>query len=732
MRVIFEESTRSDVFFLENYMRSRIQIAEASQAVFLASKQQLFDKERLLELISTEKMEKLAAEIKDSFLLEESVGEIASSDFFTGYFAGISLSDESLSIDVRRKISIILLEGLVNMILSAEDERSDTAVGLAELNKDSATLSKISLKEYREFAAVTEPNVERAVFLWGLEVAVFVVLNTDFGSEEPEVLDKALMISRAVRWNSMIMDNMEDSPLQTVYVATMDFEVPLLWYALLENQTIPFEDLLPLMKPNPLERLHHAPLALLSSLEADDAKTQPRAVEIVEKLLLMDRQSLIVAHTREFRRGVFDRMVKCFVVRTAHAGKAEVLHQYIRSTSGRVLSGYGAIMIGKAIIDLKLDKEKVDDFLSFLLKEGDQDLALLGMWLAAHYKIDKHDSFKKLCAEKYRDFDFLDEDFMELFMKEIVADEATVMHPHSKGERTFGQWHDRFGKILGSIDELAKPGFHVHRELSHAVMGDYSRVPLKEIAFDTYVRPGAEETTERLKSLVERFPYNFEFHNMLAQHQYSQEDYEEAFRVLENGNKRLREVLRIPDDRELLLLSAQNSSSNKEIMELLREYLDELIDRREFGTARMVIEDMSPRLVDDDRMLFNKLHGRLLAKTRDFRKLGELIDGIDLEEVENVELLIQSAISSYVKKNLEDAESLMLSALDKNPYLIKALFGELTADAVDDENITDESSGGFKILDALALASTYKGIWNSFSTGKIWLRKVQQLRDEIA
>jgi len=96
---------------------------------------------------------KLAEALKSGFMLEESVEEIMNDGFFRGYLAGMMLHDDSLSLESKEEMAVILLDNLLSVFEVVQTSRFRVGTSFMKDLKitirDSSLSSRIRIKRGR-------------------------------------------------------------------------------------------------------------------------------------------------------------------------------------------------------------------------------------------------------------------------------------------------------------------------------------------------------------------------------------------------------------------------------------------------------------------------------------------------------------------------------------------------------------------------------------------------------
>ena len=122
----------------------------------------------------------------------------------------------------------------------------------------------------------------------------------------------------------------------------------------------------------------------------------------------------------------------------------------------------------------------------------------------------------------------------------------------------------------------------------------------------------------------------------------------------------------VDEDEDIYLKEGEESPSNKELVTVISNYVDEMVTKKDYRKALKVADTALPLfgIGDSSSLLANSLvaHWRL----KDYKKLPELFEEVD-DESEPKALMVM-ALMNYVNKEIDDAERIILGILEQLPF----------------------------------------------------------------
>ncbi len=676
---------------------------------------------------------KLAEALKSGFMLEESVEEIMDDGFFRGYLAGLTLHDDSISLQKREEIARILEDNLLSVLKSADESLPsvDKFYGKAGdydkrffplfEDKDKAR-SKSSLRENLSlFWYYSKDSYFIPLILWGNELASFLSENVDKQGLKGETAEKLKKIMVSVEVSYPMSEAVRSLVGFQVPKAESDTSSQLPMLSLIMNKNVGAAEIVELIESitqYSVVNLMYAPVAMTRS---DIAEERERAKEIVFRVF----DSL-------------DNSILAFVLNggdelTINGFLYQIVLQYdFPKLFGRLTSlmemlnaefaDAALLAVASALIDKEEPKENVESFIEYLKAfRHSFGLVTAGFLLSSKYELEDNSfatEIKRDGKVEESDYDFLlglAREFLDDL--ELAYQEMITQYDH------MGDLED----VFEELEEITEP-FFASADDSEEV--EYSRVPMYTLINAVMRNNDLDDAIEAIEAYCDRYIFNFEFMNTLL---YMPTQNMDAVmqHLLFSGEMAVDFIDDVADrEDEAYLMSKEESPSNREYLNLIEKYVEKLIYDKNYREASRVIEAIDPYVNPED--LDNLFTSMIIVRwrTKDFENLRIILEAIDEED--DPKGLVVKTLMNYYDKELDAAEGIMIGILQELPDFIQYLLENDEPDEEDFDRADDGDVRYQKKIDAKLLAEEFREDWFKLKGGKDWLKKVQRVFDEVS
>ena len=676
---------------------------------------------------------KLAEALKSGFMLEESVEEIMGDGFFRGYLAGLTLHDDSISLQKREEIARILEDNLLSVLKSADESLPsvDKFYGKAGdydkrffplfEDKDKAR-SKSSLRENLSlFWYYSKDSYYIPLILWGNELASFLSENVDKQGLKGETAEKLKKIMVSVEASYPMSEAVRSVVGFQVPKAESDTSSQLPMLSLIMNKNVGAEEIVELIESitqYSVVNLMYAPVAMTRS---DIAEERERAREIVFRVFDSLENSILAF----VLNGGDELTINGFLYQIVLLYDFPKLFDRLTSLMEMLKAEFAdaaLLAVASALIDKEEPKENVESFIEYLKAfRHSFGLVTAGFLLSSKYELED-DSFsteiKRDGKREESDYDFLLRlareflDDLELAYQEMITD-----YDH------MGDLED----VFEELEEITEP-FFASADDSEEV--EYSRVPMYTLINAVMRNNDLDDAIEAIAAYCDRYIFNFEFINTLLYMPTKNMD-GVMQHLLFSGEMAADFIDDVADrEDEAYLMSKEESPSNREYLNLIEKYVEKLIYDKNYREASRVIEAIDPYVNPED--LDNLFTSMTIVRwrTKDFENLRIMLEAINEED--DPKALVVKALMNYSDKEVDSAEGIMIGILQELPDFIQYLLENDEPDEEDFDRADDGDVRYQKKIDAKLLAEEFREDWFKLKGGKDWLKKVQRVFDEVS
>lgn len=683
--------------------------------------------------LDREKAVRLAEAVKNGFLLDESVEEIMNDGFFRGYLAGMLLFDDSLSDEIKEEMASILLENLLSLLKDADDSlpSTDKFYGKQGDNdekffppfaKTDTDSPKSSLSEnLTRFWFYAKDSYYIPLILWGNELASFLSENIHkhgLNSEAAENLKKVMLPIEASYTMSEIVGSILDFQIPRAESDTSS-QLPML--TLIMNENVSTKDIVELIKSITQFAAVDFLYASVAMTRSDIAEERERAREIVCGVFDSLEDPILALVLNAANLLTINGFLHEIVLQYDFAKLFDWLKSFLGPLEEEFLDST-MLAVATALIDKGESRENVEMFMEYLKTfEHTFGVTTAGFLLSRKYELEDESfsaEIKRGGSTDESDYDLI------LILARDFLDDLEIAYQDMVSE------YDRMGDledVFSELEEIMEPCF-VSEDDSEEV--EYSRVPMYTLINAVMRNNDLDDAIEAIEAYCDKYIFNFEFMNTLLFMPTRKMD-----KVMENlqfsGEMAVDFVDDIADlEDEAYLMSKRDSPSNREYLSLIENYIEKLIQDKNYREALRAIEAVDPFVSPEDADNLYTSNMIVRWRTKDYENLELLLEAID-EESEPKALMVK-ALFTYFNKEIDAAEGIMIGILQELPDLIQYLLKNDEPDEEDFDRAEDGDIRCQKKINAKLLAEEFREDWFKLKGGKEWLKRVQKVFDEVS
>ncbi len=714
--------------------REAVRLTLLAEALELSRKDRIeyYAFDELDAFFDRKKAFEFAGALKRGFLLDQPLEAIMENGFFRGYFAGLMLSSDSLSYEKKEEMARILMERFLVDLKKADD----VLPGMEEFFDSAKRFEKLFFPfykdNYRERAKMDfrdnllmywcfkNREYYIPIILWGNELASFLCEIADkekFEGEWGEKLRKILPPTLAYYSIVKFAGYSVDINLPRAESITSSL-FPML--VLLGNEKLTSRQLSEFIMSIAHFTTIDVLLVPVAMVAGGSDEERAKSIEIINWIYtLMDDSmlGLVLSLSSGVARNGF---LYELVMSNDFANLFDRLKILLEGLSKDNLSSALAA-IASALDEKEEPRDSVEKFIEYLMTlELSSGVEVSGILLSRKYGFEHEEFFKKgVNGNIYGGFDYS-------FLKKIAR------HTFSFLDELYEQmvlgYENRYRPeyIITNVEAMLVPSFLSCEDEEI----EYSRAPMYTLINSVMELDDADEVFNAIVAYCKKYPYNFEFVNALML--VSAFEVDNVIKLLFDAAERAHGILSrivVDKDEDIYLKGSEESPSNKEFVNLIDNYVDQLVTKKDYRRVLKVADTALPllNLEDSKSLLANSLiaHWRL----KDYKKLPELFEEVDDES--DPKALMVMALMNYVNKEIDDAERIILNILEQFPHFIQFLLRneEPTNEDFDKEEEIDYKHQ--RKIDALFLAEEFREDWFKLKGAKEWLKKVQKVFDEV-
>ncbi len=684
--------------------------------------------------LDTKKAAKLAEALKSGFMLEESVEKIMNDGFFRGYFAGMMLHDDSLSLESKEEMARILEDNLLSLLKSADEslpsvdkfygEPGDYDKRFFPLfeDKDKAR-SKSSLRENLSlFWYYSKDSYYIPLILWGNELASFLSENAHKQGLSGQAAEKRKKIMVSAEASYAMSDAVRSIVGFQVPKAESDISSQLPMFSLIMNKNVSTEEIVELIKSitqYSVVNLMYAPVAMTRS---DITEESERAREIVFRVFDSLENSILAFLLNGGDELTINGFLYQIVLQYDFAKLFDRLTSLLEMLTVEFADS-ALLAIASALIEKEETKENVERFIEYMKAFKDSfGLVTAGFLLSRKYELEDNSFSTEIKRDgKPDETDY----YLLLELARGFLDDLEVAYQEMVSEYNhLGDLED----IFEELEEITEPCF-VSADGSDEEV-EYSRVPMYTLINAVMRNNDLDNAIEAIEAYCDRYIFNFEFVNALLYMPTKSMDKVMQL-LLFSGKMAVGFIDAIADqDDEAYLMSKEESPSNREYLDLIEKYVEKLIDDKKYREASRAIQAVDPFVnpEDDDNLFTSMIIVRWRSK--DFENLKTMLEAINEES--DPRALTVKALMNYFNKEVDAAEGIIINILQELPDFIQYLLENDEPNAEDFDKADDGDVRCQKKIGAKLLAEEFREDWFKLKGGKDWLKKVQKVFDEVS
>jgi len=680
-----------------------------------------------------EKAVGFAEALKREFLLDQPLEGIMENGFFRGYFAGLMLSSDSLSHEKKEEMARILMERLLADLKKADD----ALPGMDKFFDSAERFEKLFFPFYKDihrerakmdfrdnllmYWCFKNSEYYIPLILWGNELASFLCEIVDKERFEGEWREKLRVILPPVLASHSIVEfagyNVDINLPKVESIASSLF--PML--VLMGNEKLTPQQLTEFIRS--IAHFTTIDVLLVPAAMAAGGSDEDKAksVEIINRIytLLDDSMlGLVLSLSSGMARNGF---LYELVMSNDFANLFDRLKILLGSLRKENASSALAA-IASALVEKEESRDSAEEFIEYLMTlESSAGVEVSGILLSKKYGFEHEEFFKKgVNSNIYEEFDYS-------FFQKIARNSISSLD--ELYEEIILGYENRYRPeyIIASVEAMLEPSF-LSCEDNEV---EYSRAPMYTLINSVMEFGDVEEAFNAIVAYCKKYPYNFEFVNALMYIPTLEVD--NVSNILLDAGERAFGIISsivVDEDEDIYLKEGEESPSNKELVTVISNYVDEMVTKKDYRKALKVADTALPLfgIGDSSSLLANSLvaHWRL----KDYKKLPELFEEVD-DESEPKALMVM-ALMNYVNKEIDDAERIILGILEQLPHFIRFLLGNEEPSHEDFDKAEEGDFQHQRKIDALLLAEDFREDWFKLKGAKEWLKKVQRVFDEVS
>ena len=684
------------------------------------------DFDKLEGLTDRENSEAFSKILLENFNPGTSEASIMRNNYFRSFFAGLSLSDESLNMNVRKEIAREIIKNSDKFLLDL-----GTRCGYGANSKQDS-----------EYTFYTHPDLVKWVFLCGLDGVTFLLRNTDFGSEifygveNPRKL--LIRLGVIVEMVLTLNDAARDRPYQKLHEDTDMVETVYPLLAAIENPDLDVESLERFFEKDKFANKINLALSLIAPgaiAVSGNIEALTRVYKIISSVLESNPVMLLaldelspVSHNIELLFGLFCENLPFETIRNT-------LQDYLLFISTNTDFGYldtSSLLLSLASGLIKREgfeiKEDIIEFLLFLQNHEE----LSGAYLAGAL-VSREYGFESLELEFRRNLKreepryFLEHDIREL-ESEIGLLHKNPLWFFGKALTEYRAFSKRFTGIFSEqFHKNLQPHFEpIHQEKELTVY-EYSVVPAEETMAQYHRDYEGKTLIKKLERLVERQPFSFGPRNELIDMYAKTGDRKALTKILLTGYARLREILPVPAKAHTSMVD-RDLNTNFPALQFLSN-CGQMLLKQNNDVGVQVLNSLLAIDQSDNFGARSSLIEYHMRK-KDFGALEKLIYPDNSSAT--IEMIMVRVLIHYTQKSKDNAEIELINALNINAHLIDALLEKL----VGRETVWGPGKATGTTIrgsrhEAVAFAETYGKYWKQLPGIISWLGHVDRVFREL-
>jgi len=682
--------------------------------------------------LDREKAVELAQALRREFSLDNPLEEITENGFFRGYLAGLLLTSDSISYERKVETAGILLEKLLSDLKEADDSlpsmndssRSTEKVEkilFPDISDSGRKRSKRRIEDnLRVFWCFSKRDYFIPLILWGNELASFLCEAVDeekFEGEWGEKLRKIVpLILSSNSVASLINSLGGDFPMAESFVSSF---FPML--ALIRNKKITSKQVSEFILG--ISHLVIVNYLFVPTLMAagGSAEEKSRGIEVINEIFAsIDDRNLVESlnlSNAASRNAFFYEVVKSNDFSKVFGRLKSLLE------SGKKEDFPDSLMaIASALAEKEESRENVKEFIDYLMTlKHSVEASISGILLCKKYGFEQEKLFKKKTDKIYKEADHSLLLLMAKrpfgFLEDFYEDVDDELKRRMKLE-----------DIISNIEEMFEPSLIECEDDDLEI--EYSRPPMYTLMNSVVEQNDEDASFDAIAAYCKKYPYNFEFVNFLMATKAEEPDH--IRKLLFEAGERAYEIISsivVDEDEDIYLKESGESLSNTEFLNVINNYIDRLIAKKDYRRVAKIADTVLPLLgyEDSKELLANSLIAHWRQK--DYKKLPELFEEVDDES--DPKSFVVMALMSYVNKEIDDAERIILGILEQLPHFIQFMLGNEELSGEDFKGARNGDDKSLRKLDAMYLAEEFREDWFKLKGAKDWLRKVQQIFNEV-